>query len=98
MKIEEIIMHLRAGEFYGAECTCNSHGKPKMRYATEDTALRASAAMSVTYNKDMEHYPCAFCYEWHIGRRMTQSERDRFVPVEGMPIFLPHMNAIDDTS
>lgn len=98
MRIEEMLMHLRAGEFYGAENTCNSNGKPKMRYATEDVALRSSAAMSAKYNKDMEHYPCVFCHEWHIGRRMTEDERKQFVPVEGMFLFLPRINPADDTS
>jgi hypothetical protein len=89
MRIKDYLMHLQAGEFYGIISTCldQKTGQPKMQYGSEDSAVISAAAMSAIYDKDVEAYPCVFCYEWHIGRKMTQEERDRFSPDSLLTIF-----------
>lgn len=92
MLIREYIMHLRAGQYYGEESTCTrdwegSTLKPKLQYGSEDTAVRAAAAMSAKNDRDLEAYPCAWCFEWHIGRKMEKAERDMFMPSPGEPLF-----------
>lgn len=71
-------MHLRAGEFYGKDATCGPPGKSKINYAGEDSAARAAIRQSEEYQRDLEAYPCFWCGGWHIGREMTQEEREQF--------------------
>lgn len=74
MDTKEVLMHIQAGMAYGEESTC---GK-KVRYGSEASASRAAITMSIKHEKAMEHYPCAFCDMWHIGRTMTEEERVKF--------------------
>jgi hypothetical protein len=71
-------MHLRAGYAYGRDATCGPPEKPKQKYHTEETAADAAVRMSTQYGRDLEHYPCYWCGDWHIGRTMTQEERDQY--------------------
>lgn len=72
--IAEKEMHLRAGKSYGWASTCGH----KINYANEDSAEKAAAHQTIKYGKPLEHYPCAFCDGWHIGRTMTQEERETY--------------------
>lgn len=45
------------------------NGKPKIRYGSRDTALRAAEKLSISYGKPMDAYRCWFrCRKWHVGR------------------------------
>lgn len=64
-------LHITAGLKAGKDRTC---GK-KINYITECSAEKAVTAMNKkTYPKVLEHYPCAFCNGWHIGRKMSEEE------------------------
>jgi len=71
---KEIQMHLKAGEAYGRGSTCGN----KIKYGHEETAVKAAEKLTITYSKPLEAYPCFFCQEWHIGRKMTEEERVKF--------------------
>lgn len=79
MKYLEFATHINAGVFYGEYRTCGS----KINRRTEESAVEQAARESLRLKKDMEAYPCAFCDGWHIGRTMTQEERDLFTPKVG---------------
>lgn len=70
----EIDMHLAAGKAYGRENTCGR----KIDYKSEESAVRAAEALSAKFDRELEAYPCAFCFGWHIGRTMTAEERTTF--------------------
>lgn len=70
----EIDMHLAAGRAYGKERTCGR----KIDYKSEVSAFKAANGMMAKRSKDLEAYPCAFCFGWHIGRKMTEDERFAF--------------------
>ena len=74
MGTEEILVHYRAGAHYGRESACGN----KINYVSISTGERAASKMSVTYNKDMEAYPCVWCGGVHIGRKMTEDEKTEF--------------------
>jgi hypothetical protein len=65
-------LHIKAGTLAGLERTCGV----KQRYPTEEHAQRASDAMNKkpTTRKELEPYPCAFCHQWHVGRKMSLEE------------------------
>ena len=65
-------LHIAAGSAAGQERTC---GK-KVAYASEESAARAADEMNAkpTTRKPLESYPCAFCRNWHVGRRMALDE------------------------
>jgi hypothetical protein len=69
-----IRLHTIAGLYCGQEYTC---GK-KIRYPTEEGATKAATALNKrpeTKKKyDVEPYPCPFCREWHVGRKMSVEE------------------------
>jgi hypothetical protein len=71
-------MHLKAGKVYGRESTC---GK-KMNFHTEETATKVAPRLSVRFGHQMEAYPCFWCEGWHIGREMTDEEREYFLTME----------------
>jgi len=68
------MMHLAAGMAYGEDATCGS----KIDYRSQESADKAAAAMSAKGSKTLEAYPCFWCSGWHIGRAMTDEERERF--------------------
>ena len=70
-------LHINAGLKAGQKSTC---GK-KVAYSTEESAERAAAEMNAKpgTRKELEHYPCAFCNQWHIGRKMTLEELRSYV-------------------
>jgi len=70
----EKALHLKAGYVYGKNATC---GK-KIDYQSEATAQKAAEAMTNKRkdNKQLEAYPCYWCKGWHIGRAMTEEERN----------------------
>lgn len=78
MDDSETRMHLRAGEAYGQDATCGPPGKPKIRYSSEASAIKAAVAMTEKHGRDLEGYPCFWCSRWHVGRMMTPEERKRF--------------------
>lgn len=54
------------------ECACGQ----KVAYPTEASAVRAADVMNgkPRTRKFLEAYPCAYCSQWHIGRRMSDLE------------------------
>ena len=72
MEREIAELHLAAGRKAGRERTCGT----KVAYPTEDSAARAADSMNTKpkTRKPLEAYPCAFCAQWHIGRRMSLDE------------------------
>jgi hypothetical protein len=70
----ERLMHMLAGEFYGQKSTCGL----KLGHHTEEKADRMAAQVSAKSGRELEAYPCLFCGNWHIGRKMTAEERERF--------------------
>jgi hypothetical protein len=65
-------LHIAAGLKAGKERTC---GK-KVAYPSEESGVRAANEMNTkpTTRKELEAYPCAFCKQWHIGRKMSLEE------------------------
>lgn len=41
----------------------------KKKYRSED---EAEAAVKATKNKDIHHYECSFCKNWHIGHKLSK--------------------------
>lgn len=74
MDRSETDMRLLAGRTYGQETTCGR----KVDYKSEASADKAAKGMMAKGRKDLEAYPCAFCDGWHIGRKMTDKERNTF--------------------
>jgi hypothetical protein len=64
--INTIVLHLRAGFACGREKTCGT----KDSYKTERAAKRLAYALSAKYEKQLQHYPCIFCGQWHIGNKI----------------------------
>ena len=79
MRPEERDMHLRAGMYFGQLATC---GK-KINYKSEISAAAAAIEMSLKSERNLEHYPCYYCDGWHIGRAMTEQEREVFMNSAG---------------
>lgn len=67
--------HIKAGLAYGREATCGT----KIDYKSEGTAEKSARAMWDKTGKEFDHYPCAWCKGWHIGRAMTEEEIERFM-------------------
>jgi hypothetical protein len=91
MSPEEIQMHLAAGHFYGRESTCVGKrvGKEKIKHTTEEQAdahaASHNALLGAAAAHEVEAYPCYFSagredgiYHWHVGRKMTEGEREMF--------------------
>jgi hypothetical protein len=70
-------LHINAGLKAGRESTC---GK-KVAYPSEESASRAAAEVNKksSTRKELEHYPCAFCRLWHIGRKMSLEELRSYI-------------------
>lgn len=66
--------HLDVGRVSGEEKTCGN----KHRFPTEEKAIRATAAHNrwAMRRHDVEHYPCFFCQQWHVGRIMDIELRE----------------------
>lgn len=77
MDQELFALHVNAGLKAGRDSTC---GK-KVAYSSEESAARAAAEMNgkPSTRKPLEHYPCAFCRLWHIGRKMSLEELRSYV-------------------
>ena len=67
-------MHIRAGIAYGKDATCGN----KIDYKSESSANRAVEKMMKKGSKQLESYPCAFCHGWHIGRKLSELEINKF--------------------
>lgn len=78
MNRTDYLMHLAAGKAYGRESTCGPPDKPKQKYNSENTSMRAAKRMSERLGRELEAYPCCWCHYWHIGRELTAAERDQF--------------------
>jgi hypothetical protein len=65
-------LHIAAGRKAGLERTC---GK-KVAYKAEESAERVAVEMNAkpSTRKPLEGYPCAFCGNWHVGRKMSLEE------------------------
>lgn len=74
MDADEQEMHFRAGEAYGHKSTCGV----KVGHHTEEKAVLMASRESERLGRELEAYPCHFCRNWHIGRKMTGEERVRF--------------------
>lgn len=65
--------HIEIGLLCGEQKTC---GK-KIRYLTEESATKSAEALNRRPEEkkkhDVEPYPCAFCANWHVGRKMIDS-------------------------
>jgi hypothetical protein len=70
-------LHIKVGIIIGKEKTC---GK-KINYQTEETAIEAAEQMNQKPNtrNTLEAYPCGFCNDWHIGRKMTKAELESYL-------------------
>lgn len=42
-------------------------GQPKARFATQDSANRASLRLRLEEGADLGPYPCPYCGGWHLG-------------------------------
>lgn len=67
--------HLEAGRLYGREATCGR----KVAYS-ENSAMKAAESMNAksSTRKELEAYPCYWCGQWHIGRKMDAEELASF--------------------
>ena len=91
MTMEEIVMHLAAGQFFGKEKTCGT----KIRHDTEEKAKGHADALNRRgmQSHEVEPYPCYWCSDvfpetnppefvhlnWHVGRTMEPEERRIFL-------------------
>lgn len=66
--------HLEAGRKAGRERTCGN----KVKYS-QASAEKAAVSMNKkpTTRNELEAYPCYFCNEWHVGRKMSQEELEQ---------------------
>lgn len=77
---DEIDMHHAFARYCGIDASCERNGKPKVKYNTEETAMKAADFLNESFARDksdktVEPYPCPFCNLWHIGRTMSERER-----------------------
>lgn len=72
MNIITFIQHLVVGFLSGEDKTCGN----KIKYGSEEKASKASIAMNnkSTTRSVLEPYPCFFCSDWHIGRKIPTSK------------------------
>lgn len=75
MEQEIFNLHLQAGKKAGEQRTC---GK-KIKYS-EISANKAAVKMNSksTTRNELEPYPCYFCNQWHIGRKMSKEELESY--------------------
>lgn len=71
----EYQMHLDLGRAYGQEATCGT----KIDYRSEFSADRAATSMNKKADKPLEAYPCAWCDGWHIGRALSEEEKQQYL-------------------
>lgn len=66
-----------AGLAYGRKATCGV----KVDYKSQESARRAEVALNAKDDRrhELEAYPCAWCFGWHIGRRMDEKEREMWL-------------------
>jgi hypothetical protein len=50
----------------------------KKKYQTERAAKRAAERKTKKAPHKLSHYPCPFCYNWHIGREMSEEQLQEF--------------------
>jgi hypothetical protein len=81
VEVNEIEMHHRAARAAGEESACTG----KVRHETERKAqgharsLNRHPSRQRPGNTDWkEAYPCPFCDGWHVGREMTDEERELY--------------------
>ena len=88
MELKEIHMHLAAGTAAGKKSTCGT----KIQHSTLEGAQRHADSLNSRpevhsgEKNRQEPYPCPWCspsilmgsYYWHVGREMTQAERDKW--------------------
>lgn len=69
-------LRLKAGEKAGRERTCGN----KVKYS-EASATKAAKKMNTkpSTRKELEAYPCFFCGQWHVGRKMSKEELEIYV-------------------
>ena len=70
---DDLELSLFIGSFFGEKITCTG----KVKYLDEDTVKR----VILTYPKrdyPLTYYPCYWCGNWHIGRRLSGYERKAF--------------------
>jgi hypothetical protein len=78
MDPREVLMHYRAARAYGRDSSCGG----KQDYQTEEASNKAALSLSKKKNMPYEGYPCVWCNGWHVGRTLTQAERNLFYPTE----------------
>ncbi len=70
MDLDTGILYLRAGFACGKRKTCSK----KERYNSEKEAKKLALVLSAKYEDELEHYPCIFCGQWHIGHKKSLTE------------------------
>jgi len=81
MDSNEISMHIAAGRYYGRKSACGN----KIKYF-EESAIKTAIKLNTTgkARHSLEAYPCYWCSNWHVGRKMSQEERELFLSGAGL--------------
>lgn len=61
---------LNAGFVLGNVRTCGT----KKKFATYQKSRNIARLMSRKHRVPLQAYPCPFCMQWHVGRKMTLDE------------------------
>jgi hypothetical protein len=80
MDPKEVLMHYRAARAAGEESACGNKIRHEEERKAERHALnlnRRPAVLAGEKNR-VEPYPCPFCFFWHVGRKMTTEEREKY--------------------
>lgn len=69
-------LHKKTGLVCGEEKTCGI----KVVYECEEDASRSALALSKKgiSKYELEAYPCPFCNKWHVGRKMSREELEKW--------------------
>lgn len=76
MEVELFFLHLLAGRSCGEKATCGDEStRRKIKHKSEQDAIgHAKHLNEGVGTHPVEHYPCPFCYFWHVGREMSMEE------------------------
>lgn len=76
MEVNLFFLHLMAGRSCGEKATCGDEStKRKIKHKSEKEAIAHAAHLNEgAGTHPVEHYPCPFCFYWHVGRVMSMEE------------------------
>jgi hypothetical protein len=74
MDAEEIERCKRVCVILGVVRSCGV----KVKYDTEQQAEKSAKRNGKKWGKEMNAYPCYWCNHWHIGRKMSKEELERY--------------------